>query len=316
MGKKKRILITGSGGFIFSNFIRQVFYEKMPYIISSIDRVRDSHVIHNIYVNQDHQFYIADIRDLHTLRVIFEKERPDIVIHGAAESCGDTALPLTTSNVVGTQNIIDQCVNIGSKLIYMSTDKVYGSLNSEQDSSWDDDSPINPRNLYAATKAAGELLVKAAAMTHNLKFNIIRVSNNYGPWQTTEKLIPGIIERVISEKEIPIYGKGNQLRDWIHVYDTCSALFKIIDSGVNEETYNVTAKQEFMNLEVAQIVCNTLNKGHDFLKHVEDRPGHDFRYSMTNDKIKSIGWNPKYKFRDGIIQTCQWYMTNKFALQF
>ncbi len=318
MVKKKKVLVTGSGGFIFGNFIRQVFYAKIPYSISSIDRVRDSHIIHNIYVNQDHQFYIADVRDSHTLRVIFEKERPDVVIHGAAESCVDksinSTLSFTTSNVVGTQNIIDQCLATNAKLVYMSTDEVYGSLQNDQVSPWTEDSPLNPRNTYSATKAAGELLVRAASQTHGLRFNIVRASNNYGPWQTTEKLIPRIIEKVLTGNEIPIYGKGDQIRDWIHVHDTCSALFKVVDNGVNGETYNITAKQEFTNLEVAQIVCNTLGKGHELLKHVEDR-GHDFRHAMTNDKIKSLGWVPEFKFRDGIVQTCQWYVSNKFALQ-
>lgn len=319
MGKKKKVLVTGSGGFIFGNFIRQVFYAKMPYTISSIDRVRESHIIHNIYVNQDHQFYIADIRDPHTLHVIFEKERPDVVIHGAAESCVDksiyTTLPFTTSNVVGTQNIIDQCLAVNAKLVYTSTDEVYGALPNDQVSPWTEESPLNPKNTYSATKAAGELLVQAAANTHGLRYNIVRASNNYGPWQTTEKLIPRIIEKVMTGNEIPIYGKGDQIRDWIHVYDTCAALFKVIDNGVNGEIYNITAKQEFTNLEVAQIVCNTLGKGHELLKHVEDRQGHDFRYAMTNDKIKSLGWVPEFKFRDGISQTCQWYVSNKFALQ-
>ncbi len=318
MVKRKRLLITGSGGFIFGNFIRQVFYKKLPYTISSIDRVRESH-IHNIYVNQDHQFYITDIRDPHTLHVIFEKERPDVVIHGAAESCVDksidTTLPFTTSNVVGTQNIIDQCLAVNAKLVYMSTDEVYGALPNDQVPPWTEESPLNPKNTYSATKAAGELLVRAAANTHGLKYNIVRASNNYGPWQTTEKLIPRIIDRVMTGNEIPIYGKGDQIRDWIHVYDTCAALFKVIDNGVNGEIYNITAKQEFTNLEVAQIVCNALGKGHELLKHVEDRQGHDFRYAMTNDKIKSLGWVPEFKFRDGISQTCQWYVINKFALQ-
>lgn len=317
MAKRKRIMITGSGGFIFGNFIRQVFYSKIPYTISSIDRVRDSHIIHNIYVNQDHQFYIADVRDPHTLRVIFEKERPDIVIHGAAESCTDkgidTSIPFTTSNVVGTQNIIDQCLAANAKLIYMSTDEVYGALSNDQIPPWTEESPLNPRNIYSATKAAGELLVRAA-QTQGLKFNIVRASNNYGPWQTTEKLIPRIIERILTGREIPIYGKGDQIRDWIHVYDTCSAIFKVIDAGVNGEIYNVTAKQEFTNLEVAQIICNTLEKGHELLKHVDDRPGHDFRYAMTNNKIMDLGWKPGFKFREGIEQTCQWYVSNKFAL--
>lgn len=319
MGRKKKVLVTGSGGFIFGNFIRQVFHSKKPYNLSSIDMVRDSHLIHNIYVNMDHQFYIADVRDIHTLHVIFQKERPDIVVHGAAESCVDKSIkqtaPFTTSNVVGTQNVIDECLKVNAKLIYMSTDEVYGALKSENDPSWNEDAPLRPRNPYSATKAAGELLVQAAHETHGLRFNIVRACNNYGPWQTPEKFIPRIIQCILNDTPIPIYGKGNQIRDWIHVFDTCEALFKIIDEAPDKLIYNITAKQEFTNLEVAQIVCNVMEKGHNLLTHVEDRPGHDFRYSITNDRIKALGWEPKLKFRDGIHQTCQWYVTNKYALQ-
>jgi dTDP-glucose 4,6-dehydratase len=270
-------------------------------------------------VNSDHEFYIADIRDPHILRMIFEKERPDIVIHGAAESCVDKSItdaaPFITSNVVGTQNIIDECLRLGSRLIYMSTDEVYGSLKSEQDPPWNEDAPLKPRNTYSATKAAGELLVRASHKTHGLNYNIVRASNNYGPWQTSEKFIPRIIQNILNDKEIPIYGTGMQMRDWIHVYDTCSAIFSVIDNGIVSETYNITAKQEFTNIEVAQIVCNTIGKGHQLIKHVEDRLGHDFRYAITNDKIKSLGWKPQFKFRDGIIQTCQWYVSNQYVLK-
>lgn len=319
MGKKKKVLVTGSGGFIFGNFIRQVFYDKKPYTVSSIDRVRDSHLIHNIYVNMDHQFYIADVRDPHTLHVIFQKERPDVVVHGAAESCVDKSIeqtaPFTTSNVVGTQNVIDECLKINAKLIYMSTDEVYGALKSDSEPSWDEDAPLKPRNPYSATKAAGELLIRAAHETHGLRFNVVRACNNYGPWQTPNKFIPRIIQCILNDKPIPIYGKGDQIRDWIHVYDTCSALFKVIDEAPEGMIYNITTKQEFTNLEVAQAVCNAMEKGHDLLTHVEDRPGHDFRYSITNDRIKALGWEPTLKFREGIQQTCQWYVTNKYALQ-
>ena len=318
MGKKKRLLITGSGGFIISNFIRQVFYNKMPYSISSLDRVRDTHIIHNIYINSDHQFYIADITDPHILHVIFEKERPEIVIHAAAETCVDKSInntmPLTMSNVVGTQNVIDECLKMKSRLIYFSTDGVYGALVSDKESPWTEESPANPTNTYSATKFAGELLIRAAHESHDLQYNIIRPCNNYGPWQSTEKLIPRVISCILNNREIPVYGKGDNIRDWLHVYDTCSALLSVIDSGVPNEVYNITAKQEFINLEVIQIICNTLESGHHLIKHVEDRSRNDFRCAMTNDKIKSLGWKPQHKFRDGIQQTCQWYVSNQYVL--
>jgi dTDP-glucose 4,6-dehydratase len=309
--RKTKLMITGSGGFIFANFIRQVFFAKLPYLISSIDRVRDSHIVHNIYVNADHSFYIADIRDPHIMHVVFQKERPDVVIHGAVENDSNNTT-MITSNVVGTQNIIDECIKTGSKLIYMSTDEVYGGMQKETEPPWNEGVPLNPLNTFAATKASGELLVKAA---RGLSFNIVRASNNYGPWQMSSKFIPGIIRKVLGNEDISIFGDGRQLRDWIHVFDTCSALFKIIDKGVDGEVYNISARQEFMNLEVAQIVCNTLGAGHNLIKHVEDRPEYSFRRAISNDKIKSLGWVPEYKFRDGIQQTCQWYVNNKFVLK-
>jgi len=314
MAKKRRVLITGSGGFIMGNFIRQAFYLQMPYIISSIDRVRDSHIIHNIYVNTDHEFYVADIRDAHTIHVIFEKERPDIVIHGADESRDYESM--ASSNVVGTQNIIDECQKINAKMIYVSTDRVYGDLKSENDPSYKESDSIDPHGTFAGTKAAGELLVKAATfnkLSKDIKYNIVRLSDNYGPWQMANSLIPKVIDCIFDDKNIEINNSGLHTREWTHVFDTCSAIFSIIDNGIDGEIYNITSKQEFSNLEVVQIICNTLGKGHNLIKHVES--GFNSRYSMSNDKIKELGWSPQFKFRDGITQTCQWYLNNKYVLK-
>jgi dTDP-glucose 4,6-dehydratase len=308
MGKKHKLLITGSGGCIFGNFIRQAFYSKLPYAISSIDRVRDSHIIHNIYVNADHSFHIADITDAHILHVIFEKERPDIVIHGAAETIDETSME--HRNVYGTQNIINECRKMGSKLIYVSTDRVYGDLESENNPLRKESDPINPHGTLAITKEVGEALVKN---TKDLDYNIVRLSNNYGPWQTKNDLIPQVIEGVLDNKPIIIYGTGSQTRDWTHVFDTCSALFTVIDNGINGEIYNITSKQEFSNIEVVQIICNSFGKGHELIKHVERNT--DSRYAMDNDKIKKLGWSPQFKLKDGITQTCQWYLSNKYVLK-
>ena len=317
---KKKILVTGSGGFIFGNFIRQAFRTKQDYNLISLDRVRESHIMHNIYVNKDHTFYIADVRDAHTLKVIFQTERPDIVIHGAASSHVDTSIKnasdFMTSNVVGTQNIIDACLqNEVQKLIYISTDETLGHLTSEKDPPWDESAPLNPRNPYSASKAAGELLVKAAHETHGLTYQITRCCNNYGPWQDPEKYIPKIIKNVLDNKPIPIYGTGAQIRDWIHVWDKCAALFKIINEGDDNSTYNISANQEYSNVEICQLVCNTLDRGHELMTFVEDRLGHDFRYSVDSSKIRKLGWKPDFKFKDGLAQTCQWYLNNQFFLK-
>ncbi len=314
---KVKILITGSGGFIFSNFIRRAFFTKQDYTLVSIDKVRKRHAIHNMYVNKSHKFYPGDISDAHFINTIFEFERPDIVINGAAESFVDSSIndasPFITSNILGTQVIIDACLKWGvKKLIHISTDEVYGHLTSEDDAAWTEESPLNPRNPYSASKASAEFLVKAAHETHGLQYVITRSCNNYGPWQDPEKFLPKIIKNILSGDKIPVYGQGLQIRDWMHVFDNCDAIIKIINEGDINCTYNISANQELPNIEVVQRLCNTLGKGHQLIEFVKDRVGHDFRYSTSSDKLKKLGWTPQYKFNDGIASTAQWYLNNQF----
>ncbi len=319
MSDRKKILVTGSCGFIFSNFVRKAVYDKQPYQLISLDRVNLN--TNSMYWNKNHTFHIADIRDQHVIDKIFEFEKPDIVIHGAAESFVDSSLTdpnsFVTSNVLGTQVIINACVKSKvKKLIYISTDEVYGQLTNENQDSWKEDAPLNPRNPYSATKAAGELLVKAASESFNLKYNITRSSNNYGPRQFPEKLLPKTIKCILENKPIPIYGQGQQIRDWTHVYDNCSALFSIINSGQDNETYNISANQEFTNIEVIQQICNVMNKGHELISFVEDpRKSHDFRYSVDTNKLKELGWKATTKFKDGIVDTVNWYLNNQWFLK-
>lgn len=320
----KRILITGSTGFIMSNFVRKLIYEsnhnpdKYPYTIVSLDRVNGSGNL--LYANKNHTFHIADIRDQHVIDIIFQFEQPDIVIHGAALTHVDESLadpnPFITSNVLGTQVIINACVKHKvEKIIYLSSDEVYGQLISEQDSPWMEESTLAPRSPYSASKAAGELLVRAAYDSYGLKYNIVRSSNNYGPRQTPNKFIPKIIKCIFEDKKIPIYGNGLQIRDWLHVFDNCSALLAILNNAELNQTYNVSANQEFTNIEVVQEICNSLGKGHSLIEYVKDRPGHDFRYAVNSDKIKQIGWKPTFKFKDGINSTCEWYFNNKYFVK-
>jgi len=323
---KKKVLITGSCGFIFGNFIRKIVYEsnkdpiKYPYSIVSIDRV-NSNTTNSMYWNKNHTFHIADIRDQHVMDVIFQFEKPDIVIHGAAESFVDYSLSdpnsFMTSNVLGTQVIINACLKQKvEKLIYISTDEVYGQLTSESDKPWKEDAPLDPRNPYSASKAAGELLVRAAHYSHGLIYNITRSSNNYGPRQTPEKLIPKAIKCILHDQKIPIYGQGLQIRDWTHVFDNCSAILTILNQSAPNETYNISANQELPNIEVIQKICNTLNKGHELISFIEDpRMSHDFRYSIDSSKIRDLGWKPSYKFKEGIIDTVDWYTNNQWFLK-
>jgi len=317
---KKKVLITGSCGFIFGNFVRKAIYEKHPYQFVSLDRV-SANAINSMYWNKNHTFHVADIRDQHIIDVIFQFEKPDIVIHGAAETFIDSSLSdpnsFVTSNVLGTQVIINACLKHKvERLIYVSTDSVYGQLKSEHDPLWTEDSSLNPRSPYAVTKAAGEMLVKAAHQSHGLIYNITRSSNNYGPRQTPEKLIPKAIKGILHENKIPIYGRGLQIRDWTHVFDNCSAILTVLNKGEPNQIYNISAGQELTNIEVVQKVCNAVGYGHNLINHITDpRSGHDFRHGVNSQKIRELGWIPSYKFKDGIQDTVQWYLNNQWFLK-
>jgi dTDP-glucose 4,6-dehydratase len=315
----KKVLITGSCGFIFSNFIRRAIYEKQPYSFVSIDMVSGN--ANALYSHKNHVFHIADIRDSHVIDKIFQFEQPDIVIHGAAESFVDYSLTnpnsFVTSNVLGTQVIINACLaHKVERLIYISTDEVYGQLSSELEAPWKEDAALNPRNPYSASKAAGELMVKAAHQSHGLTYNITRSSNNYGPRQTSEKLIPKAIKCILNEQKIPIYGQGLQIRDWTHVFDNCAAILTVLNHGKPNETYNISANQEFPNIEVIQKICNAMEGGHHLISFIDDpRKGHDFRYAIDSSKIKELGWKPSYKFKEGIVDTVEWYKINHWFLK-
>lgn len=321
MADRKKVLITGTCGFIFGNFVRRLIYEKQSYSVVSIDRVGNNVNPNSLYINKNHSFYLADIRDQHVIDCIFQFERPDIVIHGAAESFVDYSLSdpnsFVTSNVLGTQVIINACVKHKvEKLVYVSTDEVYGQLTGENDPPWTEESPLNPRNPYSASKASGELLVVAAHHSHGLIYNITRSSNNYGPRQTPEKLIPKAIKCIMHGEKIPLYGQGLQIRDWTHVFDNCAALMTVLAQGAPNEVYNISANQEFPNIEVIQKICNAMGTGHDLISFIEDpRKGHDFRYSVNCDKIKALGWKPTIKFSEGIVDTVDWYKLNNYVLK-
>ena len=322
----KKVLVTGTCGFIFSNFIRKAIYDQnqkpqdRQYSFVSVDRVT-ANSINSMYWNKNHVFHPADIRDQHVIDVIFQFEKPDIVIHGAAETFVDTSLKdpnsFVTSNVLGTQVIINACLKHKvERLIYISTDEVYGSLDSEIEPGWVEEAEMAPRNPYAASKAAGELMVRAAHTTHGLIYNITRSSNCYGPRQLPEKLIPKAIKCVLDGQKIPIYGQGLQIRDWTYVADNCTAIMAVLNKGLPNEIYNISANQEFPNIETIQTVCNALGKGHELISFIDDpRPGHDFRYSIDTTKIRKLGWKPTYKFKDGIKDTVQWYTDNQWFLK-
>ena len=197
-----------------------------------------------------------------------------------------------------------------------NTDEVYGSLESSDAPSWTEDAPLNPKNPYSASKASGELLIRAAGNTHKLPFIIVRSCNNYGPRQTSDKLIPRVIKSLLEEQQIPVYGKGLQVREWLHVHDNCAAIFKILTHGTIGETYNISSRQEHTNVDVVKEICNLMDKDHKYISFINDpRPGHDFRYSVNSQKLRNLGWAPIYKFKDGLQKTVESFMMNPFLLK-
>jgi dTDP-glucose 4,6-dehydratase len=314
----KKILITGSCGFVLSNFLRQCVYEKQPYQLVSIDKLK-SDTMNSMYWNKNHTFYIADVTDPHIIDTIFMLEKPDIVIHGADESNVNQLsdnINCINCNILGLQTVINSCIKYNvNKIIYLSTDKVYGEITNDFDKSWVESDNINPRSLYATSKASAELLIKSASITHGLKYNIIRSSNIFGPRQRCTKLIPKTIKAVLENTPISIYGSGLQVRDWVHIYDNCNGIMTIINKGADNETYNLTANYEFTNLEVVQKICNVMHTGHNLITNVNDKSLHNFKYSMDSSKLRKLGWKPNYKFTQGIIETVEWYKINQWFLK-
>lgn len=321
---KLKIMCSGTAGFIMSNFIRKAIYwqnqnkDGTKYDFVSIDKV-SGNPAHSVYANKDHKFYIADITDQHIMDVIFNIEKPDMIIHGAAESCVDTSMSnpnaFINSNVLGTQIMLNMSVKYKvKKFLMISTDESLGQLTSENDASWTEEAPLNPRNTYSATKAAAELLVKAMSETHGLIYNITRSSNNYGPRQLTEKLIPRVIKCILNNEKIPVYGQGQQIRDWLHVYDNCAGILTVLEKGLPNHIYNISANQEFSNIEVIHEICKYMGKGTDLIEFIKDPRGnaHDFRYSMDASKLKALGWKPDMQFKKNIGEHCiDWYLCNQ-----
>lgn len=312
---KKKVLLTGPCGFIFSNFIKKALKEESEYTFVGVDKIVSPHNLYSI--NNDYKLHIGDIADEHFMNVVFRVEKPDIIIHSAAESFVDDsirkALPFVHSNVLGTQVVVDAAVKYGvERFIYVSTDEVYGQLTSANDKSWTEETPINPRNPYSASKAAGELIVRAAHQTHGLKYNITRCCNNYGPNQPPRNLVPKVITCILMNQPIPIHGEGKQFREWLHADDHSSAILKIMKEAPLNETYNIGSGIETTNLEMVHKICDILKKGNDLISFVKDRPGHDFRYSVDCTKIKKLGWRPSFDFDRGLKHCVDWYIDNKW----
>lgn len=317
----KKILVTGGAGFIGSNFVQYMVNKYDEYMIVNIDALTyagNLESLKNIEGKKNYKFIKGNISNRDFIFEVFDRERFDIVVNFAAESHVDRSVNnpgiFVTTNIVGTQVLLDASRKYNVKRYHqVSTDEVYGDLPLDRpDLFFDESTPINPSSPYSASKASADLLVQSYYRTFGLPVTISRCSNNYGPYHFPEKLIPLIISRAINNENLPIYGDGKNIRDWLHVEDHCLAIDLIIHNGKEGEIYNIGGHNEKTNLEVTKIILKELNKPESLITYIKDRPGHDLRYAIDPIKIESeLNWKPKYKFETGIIQTIRWYLENK-----
>jgi len=310
------ILITGAAGFIGSNFahlIKQKTNEK----IIALDALTYAGNRENINSIEDDQFIFenANICNEEYLKKIFEQYKIKKVIHFAAESHVDRSIlssdPFIQTNIVGTQRLLDVSREFNiERFVHVSTDEVYGTL-GPKDPAFTELHQIQPNSPYAASKASSDLLVRSYVETFNFPALITRCSNNYGPYQFPEKLIPLMIHNATSGKSLPVYGDGLNIRDWVHVSDHCEAVYTVLEKGQVGEVYNIGGECELTNITIVKQIIDAVGASSDQIKYVKDRLGHDFRYAMNIDKIKNdLGWSPKVHFNDGLKSTIDWYKTN------
>lgn len=306
-----KLLITGGAGFIGSEFTRQAVKEGYQCVV--VDKLTYAGDIRRLEeVLEKITFYRCDINNREFLEYIFSKEKPDVVVHWAAESHVDRSIsdpsPFFTTNVLGTLNLLDTAKKYGVKsFINISTDEVYGELGDE--GSFKEDSCLKPNSPYSVSKASADMLGRAYFRTYGLPVITVRPSNNYGPWQYPEKLIPVVIVKAIKNEPIPIYGRGLNVREWLYVSDCAEAVLEIIKKGEPGEIYNVGSGEERRNIEVAKLILSILGKPEDLISFVQDRPGHDYRYSLDVSRTwEKLGWKAKTKLEEGIRRTVEWYL--------
>jgi dTDP-glucose 4,6-dehydratase len=310
---RPNVLVTGGAGFIGSNFI-QTLIQKHKYNVTVLDSLTYAGSLENLNPVIDViKFESCDIRDQHLVNKAFELGNFQTVIHFAAESHVDNSLLNPTlfidTNIKGTQNLLTASIKHNvEKFLHISTDEVYGSI---VQGSFFEKSNFNPSSPYSASKAAAEHLVNAAQKTYGLVTNIVRCSNNYGPRQHPEKLIPLVILKAIQNQTIPVYGNGLNSREWINVKDCCDAILLVMENGAANSVYNISSEQEQSNIDIVSQILAMLEKTTDLIRFVEDRKGHDFRYAISSERIKSeLGWEAKTSFSDGLTETIDWYRTN------
>ena len=316
-----KILVTGAAGFIGSNFVYYELDKHPEDQIVALDLLTYAGNLKNLdgcKDNPNFKFVKMDIRDRENINKLFEEEKFDIVVNFAAESHVDRSIEdpevFLRTNIIGTEVLMDASLKYGVKRYHqVSTDEVYGDLPLEAvDSFFTEFTPLHTSSPYSASKASADLLVMAYHRTFGLNMSITRCSNNYGPYQFPEKLIPLMINNARHDKSLPVYGEGLNVRDWLHVYDHCAGIDLVMRNGRNGEVYNIGGHNERHNIDVVKTILKELDKPESLITYVKDRKGHDLRYAIDPTKIETeLGWKPKYNFESGIKETIKWYMNHQ-----
>ena len=315
------IIVTGGAGFIGSNFVFHMLQAHPDYRIVCLDKLTyagNLSTLEPVLQQDNFRFVKADICDRQAVDKLFQEEKPDIVVNFAAESHVDRSIEnpgiFLETNIMGTAVLMDACRKYGIQRYHqVSTDEVYGDLPLDSpDLFFTEETPLHTSSPYSSSKASADLLVMAYYRTYGLPVTISRCSNNYGPYHFPEKLIPLMIANALADKPLPVYGNGENVRDWLYVEDHCRAIDLIIHNGKVGEVYNVGGHNEKRNIDIVRIICQELGKPESLIVHVEDRKGHDRRYAIDPAKIhRELGWLPETKFEDGIKKTIKWYLEHK-----
>lgn len=313
-----KVLVTGGAGFIGSNFVRYMVKKYPEYNIVNLDSLTYAGNLENLKDIEElsnYKFVKGDIADRQFINQLFKEEKFDYVLNFAAESHVDRSITnpdiFIQTNIQGTQVLLDLAKNAEvKKYLQVSTDEVYGTLG--ETGYFTEETPLASNSPYSSSKAGADLLVRAYHETFGLPVNITRCSNNYGPFHFPEKLIPLMIINALNDKQLPVYGDGLNVRDWLHVEDHCQAIDLVLHKGENGEVYNVGGNNERTNIEIVKTILKALDKPESLIKYVTDRPGHDRRYAIDATKLREeLGWSPKYNFDTGIEQTIKWYLENQ-----
>ena len=314
----KNILLTGGAGFIGSNFINYMLDEHSDYNIINLDKLTYAGNLENLVTSEgkkNYRFVKGDITNAELINSLFQKYDINYVINFAAESHVDRSIlgseVFFRSNVLGTNVLLEAARKFNiEKFVQISTDEVYGSLGKE--GLFTEDTPLHPNSPYSASKASADLMAMAFYHTYGLPVVVTRCSNNYGPFQFPEKLIPLMIINSLNGKKLPVYGDGMNIRDWIYVTDHNKAIELVFEKGRIGEVYNIGASTEMPNIEIIKLILNKLDKPEEMIEFVKDRPGHDRRYAIDSSKIKNeLGWEPLFSFEEAISKTIEWYNDNK-----